>query len=63
MKPRYRKIISAAISDGVDCGWHYAHEYTNSPSKESIKQAIIDHIMYELEDWFELDENKDGDLK
>lgn len=58
MKPKYRKIITSAIVDGVDNGWYYAHQYTNSPSKESIKQAIIDHIFYELEDTFDFGEDQ-----
>lgn len=57
MKPKYHKIITTAIADGVDNGWYYAHKYIDSPSKESIKQAIIDHIMGELDDWFDFEEN------
>lgn len=58
MKINYYKIITNAIADGVDNGWYYAHEYTDTPSKESIKQAIIDHIVYELEDTFDFEEYK-----
>lgn len=58
MKPKYYKIITSAIADGVDNGWYYSHQYTDSPSKESIKQAIIDHIIYELEDYFDFEETR-----
>lgn len=58
MKVNYHKIIKNAIADGVDNGWYYSHQYTNSPSKENIKQAIIDHIVSELEEWFVFEENE-----
>ena len=58
MKPKYHKIIMNAIADGVDNGWWYAHKYTDSPAKETIKQSIIDHIIYELEDTFDFGENE-----
>lgn len=55
MKPRYKKIITAAIENGVNQGWDYAHKYVSSPSKKDIKEAILDQIMNELQEWFELD--------
>ena len=47
------------ISDGFEYGWKYAHQYTDYPSKESVKQAVFDHIINELDEWFIFEENED----
>lgn len=59
MKPKYHKIFTNLIQDGVEYGWTYSHQYTNTPSKESVKQAILDHIINELDEWFVFEENED----
>lgn len=57
MKTRYYKIWSTAIENGVEAGWSYAHKYNEHPSKDEIKEAIFDHIMNELFEWFSFEES------
>lgn len=52
MKPNFYKIISHSVNEGVKTGWDYAHEYSERPSEENIKCAIVDHVIQELYSWF-----------
>lgn len=58
MKVNYHKVLSTAVFDGFEIGWSYAHQYSTSPSKENVRQAVLEHIMNELEEWFVFEENE-----
>lgn len=62
MKINYYRIITNAIDQGFDDGWEYAYRYTDTPKKQDLKEAIVDHIIYKLEDWFEFEEKSNEEI-
>jgi hypothetical protein len=56
MKPKYFALINHLVENGVESGWEWAHKHDAHPPSHSIKEAIADHIMKEIAEYFDFDE-------
>lgn len=56
MKPNTYKILSRAVEEGVDYGWHRAHKHVEKPDDASVRDAIADAVISEICEWFDLDD-------
>ncbi len=57
MKPNVYKLIERCVEDGINYGYQKAFKHTDEPSPDHIKEAILDAIMLEISEWFDIDES------
>ena len=52
MKAKEYNVVEMAVRAGVEYGYNRAHKHTDSPSEETIKEAMCEAIMAEMCEWF-----------
>lgn len=55
MRPKTYKLINMAVEEGVKQGWYRVHKHNETPSENSIKEAIEDAVMSAINEYFEFD--------
>lgn len=61
LRVRVYDILCRAIEDGIDLGWHQAHEHTDTPTEEAFKEILFRTIIDEVLEVFDVDEGR-GEL-
>lgn len=60
MKPKYLQLLERCIEDGIEGGWIRAHKHNDTPDPDHIKNEIMNRILLEIHEWFDMEED---DLK
>lgn len=50
-------LLADAIEDGIGYGYDKAHEHTDTPDKETIREHIYTEIMNQITEYFVFEEN------
>jgi hypothetical protein len=58
MKAKEYTLLANCIESGVESGWRYAYKYTDSPSRDTILNAIVESVLLEVSEAFWLDEEE-----
>jgi len=61
MKPKFRVILEQALEEGVKRGYRRAFKHIEDPTEESICQPIEEQVMSSLYEYFDFDEENDGE--
>ena len=61
MKPKFRVILEQALEEGVKRGYRRAFKHIDDPTEESICQHIEEQVMSSLYEYFDFDEENDGE--
>ena len=56
MKIKEYNVLQMVVESGVEYGYMRAHKHTDSPSEETIKEAMCEAIMAEMCEWFVFEE-------
>ncbi len=48
MKANEFAILTRAVEEGIEAGWHRAHKHTDTPTDEAMKHALHDAVMNEI---------------
>lgn len=56
LKPRTYPILVQAVEVGVAYGYHRAYKHADEPTEAQIKDAVIEGVLNEICEWFEIDE-------
>ena len=48
MRPKYYRILSRAIEEGINIGYRRAHRHTETPTDDHIKERIESAILDEI---------------
>lgn len=54
MRPNVYKLIERCVEDGVSYGYTRAHKHEDNPSQAHIEDQIIQAVMNEICEWFDL---------
>lgn len=57
VRVRVYPVLARAVEEGTAIGWARAHQYVDSPSPESIRDAVAQAILSELCDVLMFDED------
>ena len=57
MKPKIHLALEMAIKQGIDYGWMRAYKHTDEPDEDLVKQSIEQHILNQIYEWFDMEEN------
>lgn len=60
MKAKEYPILEMAVSSGVMLGMNRAHKHSENPSQDMIREKIIEAVMSEICEWFDLDAMDDN---
>ena len=52
----YYGKLQQAIEQGIADGWHRAHKHTDTPTADTIKDAVLNYIMLEVCDAFSFED-------
>lgn len=52
-------VLSECVEEGIAYGWMRAHKHADSPTEESIKDAIHNSVMASISEYFLFDEVRD----
>jgi hypothetical protein len=52
MVVRTYPVLVRCLEDGINYGWERAFKYTDAPSEEAIKDAILQGAINEICEWF-----------
>lgn len=55
-KPKTYRILTEAVENGVKYGYHRSYKHTDSPDPEQVKDTIINSVMNEIFEWFDVDD-------
>lgn len=61
LKPKTYQLLGRCIEDGVRFGITRAYKYTDKPTKEQMYDEIEKAIMYEICEWFHIDDGLHDD--
>jgi len=53
------KVLANAVEGGIAYGWGRAHKHYDTPSPETIRQAIEDAVLHEVCEWFDFPVRED----
>lgn len=56
MKPKAYKVLEMCVEDGVAYGYMRAYKHTDSPSEDEVVKAIINAVMGQIWEWFDMGE-------
>jgi hypothetical protein len=56
MKVKFRLILENAIERGIERGYRRAFKHTDSPNEDSILESINDCIMFEIDTYFNFED-------
>jgi len=59
IRARTRKIIEAAIEQGIEIGYEKAHKHTDDPKMHHIKDMIEQAIWFNIDEVFIFEEETD----
>jgi hypothetical protein len=62
MKIKAYKVLEMCVEEGVAYGYMRAHKHTDNPSDDEVTQAIINAVMGQIWEWFDLGENNESAL-
>lgn len=51
------RLITDAISRGIDSGWYRAHKHTGTPDEFTIKSKIYDATVEQICEYIEFDDS------
>lgn len=54
LRPRAYDVLDDAVTAGTTLGWNRAHKHDDKPQPPAIRAAIVDAIMTELVERFDL---------
>jgi hypothetical protein len=60
LKPKTYPILVQAVEVGVAYGYHRAYKHADEPTEAQIKDAVIEGVLNEICDWFEIADVIDG---
>ena len=55
MKPKILPVLEMCIENGLSYGYRREFKHTDDPTEDQITQAIKDAIMFELYEWFDME--------
>ena len=58
MKPKTYPILVEAVENGVKYGYHRAHKHNDNPDQDQITDAIINAVINEIFEWFDIDDDQ-----
>jgi hypothetical protein len=61
MNVRVYEVLHRAIEEGIDYGWRRAHKHTDAPGEAAIKDEVLQGILNEVCEVFDLDETPAAD--
>ena len=56
MKVKMYPLIERIVEQGIESGWYRAHKHTDTPSEETIKLCVAEHIMNSFDETFEFNQ-------
>lgn len=59
LKPRTYQVLQRAVEEGISYGYRRAHKHLEegqTPSEQSLKDAIEDAVMLNITEWFHIDD-------
>ena len=59
MRPKMYRLIEQCVEDGVHMGWNRAHKHTDEPSEEHATDHIIRQVMFQINEWFDFEEDRE----
>lgn len=59
IRARTRKILDAAIEQGIEIGYEKAHKHTDDPKMHHIKDMIEQAIWFNIDEVFIFEEETD----
>jgi len=59
LKPKTYRILSEAVENGVRYGHYRSYKHTDDPDPEQVKDTIINSVMNEIFEWFDIDDLQD----
>ena len=54
LRPKTYRLLERCVEDGVGAGYNRAFKHQDDPSPETIKNAIVDAVMLEVMEWFDV---------
>ena len=57
MRVNWYALIIDCIERGLEAGWHRAHKHNDNPEPAVIRDAQLDAIMMELNDYIDFSES------
>lgn len=54
LRVRTYPALVRALEEGIAYGWRRAHKHTDAPGEAKIKAAIVDAVLLELSEYFDL---------
>ena len=55
MKPKFMRLLETCIVDGVVMGHNRAYKHNDSPEQYEINQSIVEEVLNEIHEWFDID--------
>lgn len=59
--PKTYKLLERCVEDATNLGYQRAFKHQDDPSPETIKNAIVDAVMIEIMEWFDVREPGEDD--
>jgi len=60
LKPKTYPILVQAVEEGVAYGYHRAYKHADGPTEAQVKDAVIEAVLNEICEWFEIADVTDG---
>ena len=61
MKPKLIPLLELCIENGINRGFTRAFKHNDNPNGGQIKESIAEAIMFEIYEWFDMEEKYDQD--
>jgi len=58
LRPKTYPILVEAVENGVKYGYHRAHKHNDNPDQDQITDAIINAVINEIFEWFDIDDDQ-----
>lgn len=58
LRPKTYPLLVDAVENGVKYGYHRAHKHNDNPDQDQITDAIINAVINEIFEWFDIDDDQ-----
>lgn len=58
LRPKTYPLLVDAVENGVKYGYHRAHKHNDNPGQDQITDAIINAVINEIFEWFDIDDDQ-----
>ena len=56
MKVRAYDVLRRAVEEGAAYGWRRAHKHTDAPGEDAIVDQIVQGVLHEVCEYFDVDD-------